>query len=301
MPNPLRLLLVALIVSVLGPIGLARTPEATASPSNEEQYFLCLVNRARSDPAGEARRLGIDLDEGVPRGAIKPTAKQPLAFDPRLIDAARRHAQWMLQTNELSHEEGSITPEQRMAAAGFTFKPTYANGENLGFSGQTEEAKDPVETMDEMHRGLFIDADIPGRGHRLNLLRPEYQQTGVGVVQGNFRQDGTVFASYLLTQDFALTAGAGPFLTGVVYADTVKADNFYTPREGRANVTIEATRQGDGRKFVTTTWKSGGYTLALPPGRYQVTASGGTMRAKQDGGTVAIARENIALDFRVKP
>jgi len=268
-----------------------------SGPTVYEQYFVALVNRARANPAAEAKRLGIDLNEGLRPTAIKPTPKPPLAIDARLMAAALKHSQWMIANNEVSHEEGAVGVEQRIRSAGFTLKPTYSTGENLGFSGQTEEAKDPTETMDELHAGLFVDRDIPGRGHRVNLLSTDFRQTGVGVAEGEFRQNGTVFQSYLLTQDFALTSSSGVFLTGIVYADTVKRDAFYTPGEGRGNVTISAKRSTDGKTFTTTTWPSGGYSLELPPGQYEVTASGGGLAASANA-KVTIGKENILLDFK---
>ena len=44
-----------------------------------DQYILELVNRARLDPAGEAARLGIDLNEGLAAGTISATPKDPYA------------------------------------------------------------------------------------------------------------------------------------------------------------------------------------------------------------------------------
>ena len=41
-----------------------------------------LINRARLDPAGEAARDGIDLNEGLSPGTLSATSRQPLAFNP---------------------------------------------------------------------------------------------------------------------------------------------------------------------------------------------------------------------------
>ena len=54
-----------------------------AQPTAFEQYFLELVNRARLDPAAEAARLGIGLNDGLAAGTITTAAKAPLAFNPR--------------------------------------------------------------------------------------------------------------------------------------------------------------------------------------------------------------------------
>lgn len=51
--------------------------------------MLELVNTARTNPLGEAARLGIDLNQGLTAGTIGTNAKPPLAFHPQLIAAAR--------------------------------------------------------------------------------------------------------------------------------------------------------------------------------------------------------------------
>ena len=50
----------------------------------QEQLVLELINRARLDPAAEAARFGIALNEGLPAGTISTAAKQPLAMDDAL-------------------------------------------------------------------------------------------------------------------------------------------------------------------------------------------------------------------------
>ena len=59
-----------------------------AAPTDHEQYVLEMINRARLDPLGEAARYGIDLNQGLSGGTLNGTPKQPLAFNPKLIDAA---------------------------------------------------------------------------------------------------------------------------------------------------------------------------------------------------------------------
>ena len=61
-----------------------------AELSAREQLFLELMNRARMDPAGEALRYGLaDLNAGLPAGTIDTSAKQVLAPNAFLTDAAR--------------------------------------------------------------------------------------------------------------------------------------------------------------------------------------------------------------------
>ena len=57
-----------------------------SEPTALDQYLIELINRARLDPAGEAARLGIDLNQGLSQGKINTAPKQPLAFDPALTE-----------------------------------------------------------------------------------------------------------------------------------------------------------------------------------------------------------------------
>src|SRR3954471_13948525 len=72
---------------------------SAAYPTALEQYVVELINRARANPAAEAGKYGIDLNEGLKAGTISTAAKQPLALNPYLTDAARLHSQWMIDTD----------------------------------------------------------------------------------------------------------------------------------------------------------------------------------------------------------
>src|SRR4051812_21810736 len=106
-------------------------------PTAAEQYLLELVNRARANPAAEAARFGVALNEGLPAGTISTAARQPLAFNPNLGDAARKHTNWMFATDTFTHNEGSVTPVSRMRAAGYPFSGSWIAGENIWWWGYT--------------------------------------------------------------------------------------------------------------------------------------------------------------------
>jgi hypothetical protein len=262
---------------------------AGAGPSDLEQYLLELINRARANPVEEALLFGLsDLNEGItdPEDRITGDPKQPLAFNPNLGDAAGGHSDWMLATGTFSHTgAGDSSPYQRAVDAGYVFVAPAALGENIAW-----ETADGAGAVADLHRLLFVDATVPGRGHRLNLLDEDYREIGVGVAS---------LGETYVTEDFAYS-GTSVFLTGVVYDETRVADNrFYDPGEGLGGVLITATRTSDGQQFTTTTWDSGGYTLALPAGTYLVSASGGEL-----GTTVAlpnpvtIGTQNVKVDFQ---
>lgn len=268
-------------------------------PSVYEQYFLQLVNRARANPTAEAAQYGFSLNEGVPANAtISSAPKQPLAFDPRLNVATDGHNQWMLANNTFSHTgAGGSTPMSRDQAAGYVFTAPYAQGENIGYSGTTGSSlPEPISTVARIYGNLFVDSGIEGRGHRVNILADYYRQTGVAVAGGAFVISGTSNQVWMLTQDFATTAG-NAFITGVAYADTVVADGQYSPYEGFGGVSIEATSTTTGMVYRTTSWDTGGYSLQVPPGTYNIIAVGGDMPDVMTRTNVSIGDANVQVDF----
>jgi len=244
----------------------------TGGPTDFEQLLLELVNRARADPAAEAARLGIDLNAGLAPGTISPAAKQPLAFNPILLDAAGLHSQDMLDRDYFSHTnpEGQ-SPSARAAALGYG----AGVGENIGWSGSTLGI-DPVEQVWRIHQSLFRSS-----GHRVNLLTGSYTEAGTAVRFGEFTSDGDTFIAGMVTEKFgSRTAG---LLTGVAFVDDVEVDGLYSAGEGLGGVVVTATN-GSGASFTTTTSASGGYALPLANGTYGVVFS----RGRQGTASVAV-------------
>jgi hypothetical protein len=264
-------------------------------PTDHEQYLLELINRARADPAAEAARYGIDLNEGLPAGTITPDAKQPLAFDACLIEAARGHSQWMIDTDTFSHVgAGGSMPWDRAEDAGYDWD---GMGENIAAKYTTAPSFDITAWVADLHEALFVDDDYPERGHRKNLCAGEFEDIGNGVVTGVYTIDQTDYNALMITEDFGYDGG-GAVLTGVVYDDELVADDgFYTPGEGLGEVSLTAVRAADGSKFAATTFSSGGYNLPLPPGTYTVTAAGGQLAGSITASGVAVGSENVKVDF----
>ncbi len=136
--------------------GTRRQP--TASSSNPlTDRVLVLVNDARKD-------------EGLP----------PLATHPALEKTAQAHAEDMAARGYFSHDdlEGRSSAE-RILAGGYE-KPTcncswvYGTGENLAH-GQ-EAAADAVRDW------------LASPGHRENILKPEFDDTGIGFFDGYWVQ-----------------------------------------------------------------------------------------------------------------
>jgi serralysin len=259
-----------------------------ANVTAQEQLMLELVNRGRMDPAGEAARFGVSLNAGLSAGTISTAPKQPLAMNDKLVAAADRHSDWMLDTDKFSHTgAGGSNAGARMKDAGYAFSGSWSWGENIGWRGTTGTI-DPTAAIVEQHKSLFLSA-----GHRANILKDTYMEVGIGQELGKF---GAYNAS-MVTQDFA-RSGSSVFVTGVVYADTVTKDDFYSVGEGKGGVTVSAS----GRSDISS--PAGGYELALSPGKQTVSMGGvkteltvGTQNVKLDlvNGTELWTNETVRL------
>lgn len=213
-----------------------------------EQYLLELINRARLDPLAEAARYGVDLNEGLSAGTITGEARQVLAQNDLLSNAASAHSAWMLEADTFSHtgRNGSSAGE-RMADADYEFTGAWTWRENLAWAGTTGTI-DLGEAIENHHEGLYRSA-----GHRANTFAAEVTEVGIGQVQGTFSQNGNSYNSSMLTENFA-ASGGDHFVTGVAYRDNDN-DDFYSIGEGQGGIWLRTS--GD----ATTTASAGGYSL----------------------------------------
>ncbi|MFM2282409.1 MAG: hypothetical protein RLZZ444_4640 [Pseudomonadota bacterium] len=243
-----------------------------ANLSAQEQLMLELTNRARMDPVGEARRMGLsNLNEGVAAAdRISSAPKQVLAGNDDLAQAAAKHSAWMLAHDIFDHTETSGTsgftgknPSDRMTNAGYTFSGSFTSGENIAVRGSTTQitARDLTQLIITQHKDLFVDSGVDGRGHRLNILRETFQEIGIGQESGKFafESGGTQFNSSMVTQDFA-RSGTSLFVTGVVYKDNVINNDFFSVGEQIAGRRVAGGGASD------TTGAGGGYELAMANG-----------------------------------
>ncbi len=244
------------VASILGLILLGVSAVAHASvyshgePTHLEQFMLELINEARANPSAEAARLGIVLNDGLDANRIGAASKQPLAFHPRLIQAARTHSDWMLATDVFSHTgAGGSTPTERARAAGYPFSAA----ENIAYYS-TQGPLDSVEAVAGSHDGLFKSP-----GHRTNLMEPTYSVIGLGVREGDFNG----WNAQMVSQSFSEggeSVDSGPFLLGVVFDDK-NGNERYDPGEGLEGVRVEPDHGG----YFALTSASGGYAVPLPP------------------------------------
>lgn len=94
---------------------------------------------------------------------------QPLEWCPTCAQVARAHSQDMYREGYFSHvDPGGVDPFERMRRAGIDYE---AAGENLAIAPSVEQA----------HDGLLASPD-----HRANMLRPGFDEVGIGILDGPY-------------------------------------------------------------------------------------------------------------------
>jgi len=286
-------------------ISSGRMLENLPQPTDRDQYMMELVNRARSDPQGEADRfLDGDLNEGLPAGTISTEPKQPLAWNLNLQKAALDHGKWMLENDIFSHGgEGGSGPIDRFESAGYQWRGIIRAGENLAWDG-TNGTPDYELYVRRNNMWLFKDTPVPSRGHRRDMMQPIFMEAGISNPLGSYKFGSTVFRNSMMTvQDFAMTNKDGQaYITGVAYTDAIVDDDFYTMGEGIGGITVTAADVNNpDNTFSTITMQAGGYMLLVPGNRrYTVSFSGDL---KNDGSQsvasfqVFVAEKNVKQDL----
>jgi uncharacterized protein YkwD len=107
----------------------------------------------------------------------------PLTLDPRLNEAAQKHAEDMLRRSYYAHDslEG-LRPRDRVAQAGYQ---AGLVAENI--------ARGPTSVEEVM------SAWMQSQGHRSNLLNPAFREMGIGCAVGSI---GSIGDTVLWVQDF---------------------------------------------------------------------------------------------------
>ncbi|MSU21697.1 MAG: hypothetical protein EXS30_09915 [Pedosphaera sp.] len=268
-------------------------------PTEEEQLYLELINRARANPAAEATRIRqsanrdilvnlnffkVDLEFFATQLSTLPPAP-PLSMNPALTEAARAHSRDMVATGLYGHTgTNGSTPGDRIKAAGYAWS-NY--GENV-FEG--------AESPEHGHATFEVDwgknPDTGGiqspPGHRLTIHSSKYNEVGVGLTQSGRGSS----QSQALTENFGNRFEITPFITGVAYYD-FDGDGFYGLGEGIGGVKVLV----DGTPYSAITTTSGGFSVPVPrTGTYQVNFS--TVNLADQSRTVEIQdASNHKVDF----
>jgi hypothetical protein len=275
------------------------------NPTNDEQFYLELINRARANPPAESLRLagltdpnilsaysifGVNLVLMQAQFALMPPSP-PLSMNATLTTVARAHCQNMLQYNYQGHNgpDGDLITRLQSYVSG-------ANGYTLG-----ENVYAYSKSVPYGHTGFEVDwgGTIASGGmqsppgHRMNIHNADFREVGIGAVVGSNGGTGGV-GPQLVTQDFGSVGGLQPFVTGVVYRD-LNGNGFYDPGEGIGGVTVNVSNA----VYHAVTASAGGYSVPVPGnGSYTVTFSGGSAPTIQKNVNVA-ATQNAKADYVV--
>jgi uncharacterized protein YkwD len=289
---------------------IAQTQYSIGNPTNEQQYMLELINRARANGGAEATRLGLSgLQEGPPNingeaFTIANTA-QPLSWNPLLINCAQNRAKVLNDSDQFfsgtnPHTFGGTDPEQRINAAGYPMNlsqdyngPTTVSGffpgpenvaENESIGGGPFVGAKLIATILQQHNDLFTDQTVPGRGHRMTTMLTYWREIGIGVSAGSDNGQSKTWDSLYTVQNFGAQKNSPPFITGVVYQDA-NGNGFYDPGEGIGGIRVDVT----GASFFAVTSSSGGYSVPVPAVNTSrtVTFSGGAFPTTQRTANIA--------------
>ncbi len=180
----------ALVISALAVQSAeSQTLYSIGTPSSYQQYNLELINRARANGTTEALRLGLSgLQEGPPSVGGQPwtiqNSVQPLSWNPKLANAAQGQATRLNNAAQFflggsPHTFGGMTPQQRIAAAGYPAAPYSGPTTASGFFPDLENVAEAISrggggytganltaAVLAAHNDLFTDLSVPGRAHR---------------------------------------------------------------------------------------------------------------------------------------
>lgn len=272
-----------------------------ADPTAEQQYWLELTNRFRTDPQGELARLVNFSSPGVwaPVKSTDPyvvnalnyfgtdaatlaaqfTALTPspvLAWNGSLNISATNYSDLMVSMDQQSHALDGLNIPQRIMAGGYGSNWLKA-GENL-FAA--------THTLIHGHSGMVIDwGDEDGNGispfgsgiqnpagHRLALLDRQFKEMGIGfqsvpIPAGNLNATGPYVVTQHLGSSYRFDGSAyysDAILTGSVFSDIIAADAFYTPGEGLAGVAVNVYDEITNTLLLSgLTNSAGGYSISL--------------------------------------
>ncbi|MCU0593347.1 MAG: hypothetical protein MUC57_17990 [Desulfobacterales bacterium] len=251
-------------------------------PDGNEQQFLWLMNRARSDPAQEGIWLATmdDSDVAAARGYFNVdgmvlqnefagyASKPPAAFDVRLYYAAKAHSDYLIAIDGQNHDNQIA----RIRDSGFNFSQaagivfSYSHhtihgyaGFNIDWGGGTDGTQDP-----------------PGHRYAIMSVSGNYTNVGFAVVpetNAATQVGPQVIAGNLCYANSAVANHHNRFIVGTVWEDT-NSNNQYDPGEGLSGVTV----MPDKGAYFAVTGISGGYAIPmLTPDAYMLTFSGGDL------------------------
>lgn len=108
-----------------------------------------------------------------------------LNLDPELSQAAGLKSKDMLNRNYFEHYAFGLSPWDFIKLSGYNY--LYA-GENLAMDFNTSEG--------------MVKAWMNSPTHRDNILNPDYTDTGVGVIKGEYNENGSMKSTVIVSNMF---------------------------------------------------------------------------------------------------
>ncbi len=108
-----------------------------------------------------------------------------LTIDPDLTSAASLKSKDMLNRNYFEHFAFGLSPWDFIRNAGYNY--LYA-GENLAMDFNTSEG--------------MVSAWMNSPAHRDNILNPDFRETGLGIIKGEFTENGKSHTTTMVTDMF---------------------------------------------------------------------------------------------------
>jgi hypothetical protein len=244
-------------------------PYSIGEPTDEEQHYLELINRARADPRAEGILIAATTDPAIlyairyfgvnmnlfksEMAAIPP--QPPLAMNRVLLGTSRSHSKDMFDLGAQTHiGTNGLGWEGRGESANYDGSLLIENIYASSWFTEFGHASFEIDWGPGGSGGM-----LPGRAHRFAIHYPPIREAGIGIFYGDKMVDGYIIGPQLVTQDF----GSGPpntaFITGVIYHD-LNGNKLYDPGEGIGGVKIIA----DEGNYVGISAGSGGYAVPVP-------------------------------------
>jgi hypothetical protein len=213
---------------------------------------------------------------------LQPVA--PLAWSESLVKSAIAHSDQMIAYDQQSHQ---LPGEPALGTR-------VSNARYGSYSAVGENVFAFAKGVFHAHSAFAIDWAVSSRGHRLNIMNPEFRDFGAGIVAEN--SSATSVGPWVVTQNFASRCGFRESrVVGVVYHDQ-NSNNRYDAGEGVGGASVTIIGQG-GDSFTTQTMSAGGYQLTVPAGTYTVRITGGGLTSPRERANVLVGSENVKVDF----
>jgi uncharacterized protein YkwD len=295
-----------------------------SNPTAQEQEFLELINRLRTEPVAELDLL-LNSSDPTTKAAIDGALAQfktnratlrsqwdkldpaaPLAWSSALNQAAAAHNQLMIAADIQSHGVGTEKDlVARLADAGYDISQGGTVAENIfaavdsivyAEAGLAIDWGDDDPTTPKLEA---IDGIQTATGHRDNLLDSKLREVGVSVTATNGLAKQNV-GPLVVNQNFgnrtALNEKA--YILGVAFDDK-NLDGYYQAGEGISDVNIKVTNIATNVSQELIVGAAGGYQQLVNPGEYQVEFTQGGVIQTATASISAKDPQNVKLDFVV--